>query len=63
MDMRKRTFLKLCGTAAVALMPGIKLFAVKIYDKVLRGVRPRSYPGRVKPLNIAKMRKRGDWLG
>ncbi|MFA6715833.1 MAG: hypothetical protein WCS27_10685 [Victivallaceae bacterium] len=63
MKIGKRTFLKLCGTATVALMPGIKLFAAKIYNKALRGVKPRSYPGRLKMLNIKKNGKRGDWQG
>lgn len=62
MKTGRRTFLKLCGTAVVAVLPGVRLFAIRVYNKI-RGVKPQFYPGRVKPLNIAKMRKRGEWQG
>ena len=64
MKIKKRTFLKLCGTAAItAIVPGIKLFAAKVYNKVLSGNKPQNYPGRVKMLNIEKTKKRGEWQG
>ena len=63
MKMEKRTFLKLCGAATVTMIiPGIKLAAVKIHQ-VLKGAKPRNYPGKIQLLNTEKTGKRGDWQG
>lgn len=64
MKMQKRTFLKLCGISAlITIIPGIKLFSAKVHNKILKGVKPRNYPGRVKLLNIKKTEKKGEWQG
>lgn len=64
MKMEKRTFLKFCGTAAITgIIPGIRMFVAKTYNKVLKGNKPLNYPGRVKMLNIKRIEKRGDWQG
>lgn len=49
--------------AAAAATPLLPLFRGTLPRRTLEAVRARAYPGRLRPLDLADVRRPSSWLG
>lgn len=64
MEVGRRTFLGLMLAAGAALAaPMLPLFRRILPARFVEAVRSRLYPGPVRPLDMAEIRKPGRWAG
>ncbi|OGV49068.1 MAG: hypothetical protein A2X49_05260 [Lentisphaerae bacterium GWF2_52_8] len=61
--MKRRSFLKLAGIAALILGTGLKSLAEFLPERVRRAMMPQGYPGPLKKLDHDKISKPGPWAG
>lgn len=64
MEITRRQFGVMILSAAALCAAGVRWFAARPAPaRVLRALRPTSFPGRLRPLDAGEIRKEGKWSG
>ena len=60
--MKRRTFNRIIGSAAILLTSGARRLAAAP-ERVLRALAPRAFPGRLRPFDPEETKRPGKWSG
>ncbi len=64
MELTRRTFGKLIAAAGLATVSGAWRLTQRVLPRrVLRAVKAKMFPGRLRPLKAAEIKKPGRWRG
>ena len=75
MEITRRQFSLMILSAAALCVAGVRWFAARPVpavapeamagkpSRVLKALKPQSFPGRLRPLDEAEVRKKGKWSG
>jgi len=64
MEITRRQFSLMILSASALCIAGVRWFAARpVPSRVLKALKPQSFPGRLRPLDEADMRKEGPWSG
>jgi len=62
--MTRRRFIQRIAAAAILCVAGVRWVAAYMApSRVLKALRPTAFPGRLRPLDDAEVRKEGKWKG
>jgi hypothetical protein len=62
--MTRRQFNRLILSAVIAGATSVRGFAARLTpSRFLKALKPQSFPGRLRPLDEAEVRKEGKWAG
>ena len=64
MEITRRQFNRLIVSAAILCVASVRWVAAHAAPaRVLKALRPTAFPGRLRPLDDAEVRKEGKWSG